>query len=536
MDFNWNEPKTIDEQVFSADNLDRSKYATYLTSLIKAKGGTEKNNLSNYVLNLDAEWGAGKTYFLKRWSQDLKGNHPVVYIDAWAIDYLEAPLMTVLSEIIEQLKTQTDRADSPKAKAKFKEIIKAAAPRVGSALMKRYFGFDLDIFDSDGVDEGKPSNKEIDFSKAGEKVLEVFCKEINNNKKSVKLLKLAIQDWVEYVVDNPVKSMNTVKNSYPAFIFIDELDRCKPTYAVEMLEAIKHVFDIPGLAFVVATNTTQLSHTVKAVYGSEFNAEVYLSRFFDNKYYMRSRVSEGLLLSYYSQNVFDLDNLVGKGVVLFPFVNFNTGVFLKLCSDVFNELNIPPRQSIKIIHRLELVISTMRGDITLDLPLLLCLITSMEMGQSDLESLLFQLKTAQGTSNSKIYSALAKVNFKIDINIGEARGIFNHITNNSLEYENSNGSLIGGGTSVSTQLSLADYLFNYKREAIKNNYQNNEIYNEIAKVIEETQANFTINSHERSRLIPILNKKRLELLFSIFNNDSNFDFYQELVEMSANLE
>jgi len=78
MDFNWNETKTIDEQAFSADNLDRAKYATYLTSLIKAKGGTDKSNLSNYVLNLDAEWGAGKTYFLKRWSEDLKGNHPVV--------------------------------------------------------------------------------------------------------------------------------------------------------------------------------------------------------------------------------------------------------------------------------------------------------------------------------------------------------------------------------------------------------------------------------------------------------------------------
>ncbi|MEH6818016.1 MAG: NTPase KAP, partial [Pseudoalteromonas distincta] len=61
MDFNWNEPKTIDEQAFSADNLNRAKYATYLTALIKGKGGTDKGNLSNYVLNLDAEWGAGKT-------------------------------------------------------------------------------------------------------------------------------------------------------------------------------------------------------------------------------------------------------------------------------------------------------------------------------------------------------------------------------------------------------------------------------------------------------------------------------------------
>ena len=151
MDFDWSNIKVIDGEQFSSDNLDRAKYATYLTSLIKAKGGTNKDNLSNYVLNLDAEWGAGKTYFLKRWSEDLKSNYPVVYIDAWAIDYLESPLMTVLSEIIEQLKLQTDKIDPDETKRKLNEVIKAAAPRVGSALMKRALGFDFNIFNSNVV-------------------------------------------------------------------------------------------------------------------------------------------------------------------------------------------------------------------------------------------------------------------------------------------------------------------------------------------------------------------------------------------------
>ncbi|MEI8616851.1 hypothetical protein P4S63_03305 [Pseudoalteromonas sp. B193] len=53
---------------------------------------------------------------MKRWSEDLKGNHPVVYIDAWAIDYLESPLMTVLSEIIEQLKQLTNKIDPDETK------------------------------------------------------------------------------------------------------------------------------------------------------------------------------------------------------------------------------------------------------------------------------------------------------------------------------------------------------------------------------------------------------------------------------------
>ncbi|MEI8616852.1 hypothetical protein P4S63_03310 [Pseudoalteromonas sp. B193] len=49
MDFDWSKIKVIDGEQFSSDNLDRAKYATYLTSLIKEKGGTDKSNLSNYV-------------------------------------------------------------------------------------------------------------------------------------------------------------------------------------------------------------------------------------------------------------------------------------------------------------------------------------------------------------------------------------------------------------------------------------------------------------------------------------------------------
>ncbi|MBH0090307.1 P-loop NTPase fold protein [Pseudoalteromonas sp. NSLLW218] len=534
MDFDWSNIKVIDGEQFSSDNLDRAKYATYLTSLIKAKGGTDKNNLSNYVLNLDAEWGAGKTYFLKRWSEDLKSNHPVVYIDTWAIDYLESPLMTVLSEIIEQLKSQTDRADTPKAKAKFKEIIKAAAPRVGSGLMKRYLGFDLDVFDSSQTDGANLSNKEIDFSKAGEKVLEIFCKEVTDSKKSVKALKLAIQDWVEYVVDHPVKNMNTITNSYPAFIFIDELDRCKPTYAVEMLEAIKHVFDIPGLVFIVATNTMQLSHTVKAVYGSKFDAEIYLSRFFDNKYYLRSKVSEELLLNHHSKVTYDLKNLVERGIILFPYINFNSKDFLKLCSDVFNEFKIPPRQSIKVLNRIQLVVSTMRGNTTLDMPLLLCLCTFMEMGQNKLESAIRLFKTAVSSEESMIYHALGAIKFDFSISSFENRKIYDHISDQELIYESSNNGAPAKRNSINQELTLNDYLLNYKRQTTLYGYSGIGYHNEIQKLI-ETNRRSSSQSNNRS-LIDKLKTKRIHLMFYIFNNDSNFDYYQELVEMSANLD
>jgi|GEM_PF-2515569 len=553
MDFNWNEPKTIDEQAFSADNLNRAKYATYLTALIKGKGGTDKGNLSNYVLNLDAEWGAGKTYFLKRWSEDLKGNHPVVYIDAWAIDYLESPLMTVLSEIIEQLKLQTDKIDPDETQRKLNGVIKAAAPRIGSALMKRYLGFDLNIFDSTETEEEQlsGSGKEVDFSKAGEKVLEVFCKEVTDSKKSVKTLKLAIQQWVEFVVSNPVKGMKTITNSFPAFIFIDELDRCKPTYAVEMLEAIKHVFDIPGLVFIVATNTQQLSHTVKSVYGSGFNAEEYLSRFFDNKYYLRANVTEDLLLNNFLSKSLTPELVQERGVILFPYIKFELPVFLKLCADIFNSLRIAPRQAIKVLNRVELIISIVNRNTTLDIPLLVALVALMEKNHNQYEQFIEWVNSnsslimvnEMSAAVQKVILEFSKVKVEVKIESDKDRLLYPRVGRTQLEYENSNSLNGGKRVSVKEELPLLSYLEIYLGSIAKSEEQ---FSNKLSLTVNDLEKKVE-NAHERlyrsnpskelrKQLTNQVNKTRLNLMFYVFRDTLDLSFYQELVEMSANLE
>ncbi|CAD2225025.1 putative KAP P-loop domain protein [Pseudoalteromonas sp. 3J6] len=534
MDFNWDNPKPINEQVFSADNLGRAKYATYLTSLIKAKGGTDKNNLSNYVLNLDAEWGAGKTYFLKRWSEDLKGNHPVVYIDAWAIDYLESPLMTVLSEIIEQLKTQTDKIDPDETQRKLNGVIKAAAPRIGSALMKRYLGFDFNIFDSTETNEGQltGSGKEVDFSKAGEKVLEVFCKEVTDSKESVKTLKLAIQSWVEYVVNTPIKDMKTITNSFPAFIFIDELDRCKPTYAVEMLEAIKHVFDIPGLSFIVATNTQQLAHTVKAVYGAGFNAEEYLSRFFDNKYILRTRVSKSLLENYCQLKSFSKEQLISREVILFPFVNFEKGDFYSLCNDIFNALDLSPRQSIKVLNRAESIFANVNNGKTIDVPYVMTLLSFMEKDITKYDLLIDSFISNRtldyfNKNNPIIYSKLASVKLDISINYFNDRRLYKRIPSDQLDYESS-----------SMQQEAPDYV--YKQNTSLSEYL--KVFGGLYESNSEVSNTALIKIH--NKLLDSIPKQsygediklRFQLSFLIFENTLNLGDYRELAEISAHLD
>lgn len=72
-----------------------------------------------------------------------------------------------------------------------------------------------------------------------------------------------------------------VENGSKLVVFIDELDRCRPSFAVEMLERIKHYFEDDRIIFVVSLNKEQLVHTISTYYGEGFDATGYLNKFFD---------------------------------------------------------------------------------------------------------------------------------------------------------------------------------------------------------------------------------------------------------------
>ena len=69
----------------------------------------------------------------------------------------------------------------------------------------------------------------------------------------------------------------------PLVVLIDELDRCRPSYAIELLETCKHIFSIDHAIFILAVNRSELAHSVKVPYGAQFDAEGYLRRFFDHE-------------------------------------------------------------------------------------------------------------------------------------------------------------------------------------------------------------------------------------------------------------
>lgn len=277
--FNWDDAVQWDgpgaiagSEELAGDRLERARYADFLTNYLAAEGKQR-----NYVLNLNAEWGAGKTWFIKRWYMELKAHYPTVYIDAWQQDFSDDPLLTVISSIIDQLRDATGNkvAIPDGIKSKLLGLLKVGGKLVLKSAIKKA-GWEDNDFSVEGED--------------ADKLVDTLCSNHKERYESIQYLKQEIRQWVEGAV-----GLSEGELDYPAFILIDELDRCRPSYAVEMLETIKHIFDIPKVVFVLATDTEQLQHAIKVIYGEGFDAQTYLGRFFKRRFYLNKCPSHFLI-------------------------------------------------------------------------------------------------------------------------------------------------------------------------------------------------------------------------------------------------
>ncbi|MFQ2412195.1 P-loop NTPase fold protein [Aeromonas caviae] len=336
IDVEWKNSIEIDGVSYCPDHLDRAKYALFLTSFLSAQDFSKP-----YVLNLNSGWGTGKTYFLKRWAEDLKRRHPVVYIDAWKDDHSDDPFMTVVSAIISSLRELTDKPEGSilsKSCENGWSLLKAMGPMMVEAAAKKYLGKDLDELLS--FDEENSPNVSKEVGDAAAKMAQFMISTHEKKSESVKALKLDILGWIGSVVGQGSGI------SKPTFVIIDELDRCRPSYAVEMLEAIKHIFDIPGVFFIIATDTEQLQHAIKVVYGDGFDAQTYLSRFFDSRFSLRQPSLRGLIETHCNIDALSRTFLGKQQIQIWP----KSEDPLANIISILDAFKLSPRRAIHIVN------------------------------------------------------------------------------------------------------------------------------------------------------------------------------------------
>lgn len=279
--------ETLDE-IWDGDLLDRRKDADFLQKFLIAKSEQKKGNPESpsFVLNIDQSWGAGKTFFLKRFKQQLETEgHISCYINAWEDDFSEDPIVPILSALDEQLLPPEEKAT--KARKSFAK----AARIIGKHLMHGIIRKTVAISVSEMTDELGNDNAADAISEASEELAEKSAHDIidrfRENKQHINEFKEAFACVASELAENGSKS--------PLFILIDELDRCRPTYAIALLERIKHLFSVEDVVFVLTTDKDQLSHSICAVYGQKFDSSKYLDRFFDATYHFTEPSTESFV-------------------------------------------------------------------------------------------------------------------------------------------------------------------------------------------------------------------------------------------------
>ena len=290
----------LQEYTFDNCKLNRKEYGEFLSNYIKGEH-------DGFVLNLNGAWGTGKTEFLRRLYTHLTNEgHPTIYIDAWESDFSEVPLSVVASELINQLSIINHNigSDLDKLKGLLGKALKGAVI-AGAGLVTKHL-----------VDDSAAGREVVKtlFETSPKDFLTSVKKDHEEQVEAIKSIRKELELLAEVLKQIHGKEL-------PVIVLIDELDRCRPNYAIEMLEVIKHFFTTKNFVFVVATDTTQLQESIKSVYGSNFDANTYLKRFFNRE----AKLAEPDLKNYLGLHDFSFSEYTEK-VTLYPIIENNQNV------------------------------------------------------------------------------------------------------------------------------------------------------------------------------------------------------------------
>ena len=235
----------------------------------------------NMFISIDAKWGAGKTFYVRQIEQSLNyltrkakelnieenvktafSKNPLgslelehtyfpVYYNAWLYDNHSDPLMSLILSITKVCECYCDeKLNSNTLSDKIISLMDSFSFSLGCVQFGSNFGNAKEKFSGKDILSSVKTEEEI-------------------------------RDKVKEIFDSII-----VENVQKLVIFIDELDRCRPNFAIEMLERMKHYFDDDRIIFVASINREQLIHSISKYYGTNFDSTGYLDKFFDWNIYL----------------------------------------------------------------------------------------------------------------------------------------------------------------------------------------------------------------------------------------------------------
>ena len=287
-----NEGAKIIKTFTDFDKFGLEPFANQLTKYLQVESQFVDGS---FVLSLNSGFGSGKSTFFEMWKNQLdtaQNMLDVVCINAWESDFQGDPLLAIISQLLklqptENSKTETSIKETAGKLGKF-------ALSLGNDFVCKFTG--LNLINAAQYAESKDGIATP--SESGKACFELYEE------------KQALFDKLKKQLGDLAK-----ESKYPILIIVDELDRCRPTYAIEFLETIKHFFDIKRLIFVLGVDKEQLASSAKALFGQQLNFDEYYRKFAHrnitlpvNTQPMIEKFCKKLVAEYLSQEAFKKKN------------------------------------------------------------------------------------------------------------------------------------------------------------------------------------------------------------------------------------
>jgi hypothetical protein len=242
------------------DIFKRKNFGERLANLVE-------NATDSPVIAIDSAWGEGKSTFIKMWRGYIEHQRDKklksIYFDAFENDHQKDAFLAVTSEIYAKISNEnTERK---------KEFLKIAS-KTARSLTRGSIKLGVRLATS-GIISGSMIDKAEDgfsnlLSDQVDEIVGEKLKNIESDKKAISDFKKELEKFSE-----------DEGNGAPIIFIIDELDRCRPDFALDLLEQTKHLFSANGIIFILITNREQLEESIRFRYGTNINAKNYLHKF-----------------------------------------------------------------------------------------------------------------------------------------------------------------------------------------------------------------------------------------------------------------
>jgi hypothetical protein len=260
MVYRFNQIETPVESPFKNDALGRQESVDFVAGLIEQAGQN-----GPFVLAIDAPYGSGKSTFIAMLRAVLTGRgFYSVQFNAWQVDNTSDPLVPMVAVLDQAMRTELAvESKLTKSLDTVRKVTTIVAKRsmVAAAKAATLGGLELD--------------------KEYEAVASLLAGDVTGDLVAGFQRDQELSKRFQDELAKAVQQLPHLDKKSTLVFFIDELDRCRPDFAISLLERIKHMFDVDNVVFVLSIDKPQLEAVTAAIYGTQINAAEYLRKFID---------------------------------------------------------------------------------------------------------------------------------------------------------------------------------------------------------------------------------------------------------------